>query len=84
LLSEDVIPFHGNNWYSLIGIDVGFQAQQNERIGSKLLFGFKIGAGFRLSECTAVELYAQHFSNGNTAPENNSYAFYGLGMIYNF
>ena len=84
MLSEDVIPFYGDDWYTFIGLGVGMQAQQNERIGSKLLFGFKLGAGYRLSECTAVELFMQHFSNGNTAPENNSYAFYGLGMTYSF
>lgn len=84
MLSEDVIPLHGDDWYTFIGLGVGMQAQQNERIGSKLLFGFKLGAGYRLSECTAVELFMQHFSNGNTAPENNSYAFYGIGMTYSF
>ena len=67
-----------------MGIGVGMQAQQNERIGSKFLFGFKLGAGYRISECTSVEAFMQHISNGNTAPENNSYAFYGLGLSFNF
>ncbi len=84
LISEDIVPFYGDNWYTFIGVGVGMQAQQNERIGSKLLFSFKMGAGFRLSECTAIEAFAQHFSNGNTAPENNSYGFYGIGMVYSF
>jgi hypothetical protein len=84
MLSEDVALFYGRNWYTFLGLGIGFQAQQNERIGSKLLFGFKLGAAYRLSECTSVELFMQHFSNGNTAPENNSYAFYGLCMTYNF
>ena len=84
MISGDVIPFHGDKWYSFIGMGAGFQAQQNERIGSKLLFGFKLGAGYKLSPCTAAEIFMQHFSNGNTAPENNSYAFYGLGLTYSF
>ncbi len=84
LLSEDIALFYGDDWYTFMGLGVGMQAQQNERIGSKLLFGFKIGAGYRLTECTAAEFFIQHFSNGNTAPENNSYAFYGLGFAYNF
>ncbi|MBQ3039208.1 MAG: acyloxyacyl hydrolase, partial [Alphaproteobacteria bacterium] len=70
--------------YTFIGFGAGFQAQQNERIGSKLIFGFKLGAGYHISECTSVEVFAHHFSNGNTAPENNSYAFYGLGITYSF
>ena len=84
MLSEDVILASGNSWYTFTGIGVGLQVQQNERIGSKLLFGFKVGAGYRLTECTSVELFMQHMSNGNTAPENNSYAFYGLSFAYNF
>ncbi len=84
MLSEDIVPLSGRDWYTYIGLAVGMQGQQNERIGSKLLFGFKLGAGYRLSECTALELFMQHYSNGNTAPENNSYAFYGLGISYSF
>lgn len=84
MLSEDVIPFHGQDWYTFIGLGVGMQAQQNERIGSKLLFGFKLGAGYKISDCVGIELFMQHYSNGNTAPENNSYAFYGLGLTYSF
>ena len=84
VMSEDVALVYGRDWYTFLGIGVGMQLQQNERIGSKLVFGFKLGAGYHLSECTAIEAFVQHFSNGNTAPENNSYAFYGLGMVYSF
>lgn len=84
MLSMDVSPLYGDDWYTFIGFGAGFQAQQNERIGSKLIFGFKLGAGYHISECTSVEVFAHHFSNGNTAPENNSYAFYGAGLTYSF
>ena len=83
-LSQEFIFARTKNWYFFSGISAGFQAQQNKRIGSKLLFGFKLGAGYRLSECTAMEFFAQHYSNGNTAPENNSYAFFGGGLTYSF
>ena len=84
VLSIDVSPFYGDDWYTFVGVGSGFQAQQNKRIGSKLIFSFKFGVGYRLSECTSVEVFAHHFSNGNTAPENNSYAFYGAGITYSF
>lgn len=84
MLSMDVSPWYGDDWYTFVGVGAGFQAQQNKRIGSKLIFSFKLGAGYRISECTSVEVFAHHFSNGNTAPENNSYAFYGLGITYSF
>ena len=84
MLSEDIALAYGKYWYTYTGLSVGMQLQQNERIGSKLIFGFKLGAGVHVSECTAIEAYVQHYSNGNTAPENNSYAFYGLGITYSF
>lgn len=84
LLGQDIALAYGDDWYTYTGLSVGMQLQQNERIGSKLIFGFKLGAGYHISECTAIEAYVQHFSNGNTAPENNSYAFYGMGITYSF
>ena len=84
MASGDIVLFSNDDWYSFMGFGMGFQAQQNDRIGSKLIFGFKLGAAYRISECTAIEGFIQHMSNGNTAPENNSYAFYGLGFAYNF
>jgi hypothetical protein len=84
MLSEDVALIGGKNWYFGTGMGIGMQGQQNERIGSKLVFGFKLLGGFRISEHTNMEIFMQHISNGNTAPSNNSYAFYGIGITYNF
>ncbi len=83
-LSEDIALLHGDNWYFSTGIGMGLQAQQNERIGSKLLFQFKLIAGYRITDDFGVEMFMQHFSNANTAIENNSYAFYGMGITYSF
>ncbi len=83
-VSEDVALLHGDNWYTGLGAGMGFQAKQNERIGSKFIFQFKLFAGMHVSETTAIEIFALHMSNGNTAPENNSYAWYGIGFTYNF
>ncbi len=83
-LSQDVALFHGRRWYFGPGIGVGMQGKENERIGSKLVFGFKIMGGYAITDSMRAELFVQHFSNGNTAPENNSYAFYGAGFSYSF
>lgn len=82
--SEDIVLLQGKKWYYSTGMGVGLQAQQNERIGSKLLFQFKLIYGYKINEKVNLEIFMQHFSNANTAIENNSYAFYGLGMTYNF
>ncbi|MBQ4070094.1 MAG: acyloxyacyl hydrolase [Alphaproteobacteria bacterium] len=84
VISEDIALFHCHDWYGFMGLGAGMQLQQNERIGSKLVFGFKLGTGYHISDQIGIEAFVQHFSNGNTAPENNSYAFYGLGITYNF
>lgn len=83
-LSEDIALFHGNRWYFATSIGVGLQAQQNERLGAKLLMQFKLFGGYRIDDHWGVEVFMQHFSNANTAPENNSYAFYGAGFTYSF
>lgn len=83
-LSEDIALFYGCDWYFSAGAGVGLQAQQNERLGAKLLFQFKLIGGYKINDQTSVELFIQHFSNANTAEENNSYAFYGIGMTYSF
>lgn len=83
-LSEDIALFYNKDFYFSTGIGVGLQAQQNKRLGAKLLFQFKLIGGYHINETTSVELFIQHFSNANTATENYSYAFYGIGVTYNF
>lgn len=84
LLSMDVALVSLGDFYAGAGIGAGMQLHQNERIGSKLIFGFKLFTGYKISERWRGELFVQHFSNGNCAPENHSYGFYGLGVNYSF
>ncbi|MCL2017188.1 MAG: acyloxyacyl hydrolase [Alphaproteobacteria bacterium] len=83
-LTEDVALLHTKRWYFGAGPGMGFQMHENIRIGSKLVFTLKVFTGYRFTESFGMEIYAKHFSNGNTAPENNSYAFYGLSATYSF
>ncbi len=83
-ISEDIALYSNDCFYVAAGAGVGLQGQQNDRIGSKLLFQFKLTGGYRINDKTAVELFIQHFSNANTAPANYSYGFYGVGLTYNF
>lgn len=84
VLSGDVLLASYQKVYFTGGAGVGLQAQENERLGAKLLFQFKLTAGWHINQRWGLELFMQHFSNANTAKENYSYAFYGLGMTYNF
>ena len=83
-LSEDIALLNYDKMYFATGAGAGLQAHQNERLGSKLLFTLKLTLGYRFNEIWNGELFIQHFSNANTAEENNSYAFYGFGLTYNF
>ena len=83
-LSEDFILYNTNKFYFGNGVAVGFQRVENERIGTKLLFGFKLLSGYKISDKFNAELFMQHFSNGETSLNNWSYNFWGLGVSYNF
>ena len=83
-LSGDVMLVDLCKFYMAGGIGVGLQAQENERLGAKLLFQFKVTLGWHIDNQWGLEVFMQHFSNANTAPENHSYAFYGMGVTYNF
>ena len=83
-LTEDIALFRYNDLYMGLGAGAGLQARENARLGAKLLFEAKVTLGYNITERWATELFIQHFSNANTADENNSYAFYGLGLTHNF
>ncbi|MCQ2574575.1 MAG: acyloxyacyl hydrolase [Alphaproteobacteria bacterium] len=83
-ITEDIALLRSDDFYMAVGAGAGFQTKQNNRIGSKFLFQFKVTFGYNINDEFALELYLQHFSNGNTAPQNESYAFYGLNLVRNF
>jgi len=83
-LTEDILLFDYKDFYGAMGAGAGLQAQENERLGAKLLFQFKVMLGYHINEKWSGEFFIQHFSNANTAEQNNSYAFYGLGFTYNY
>lgn len=82
--TEDIALVRYDRFYMGMGAGVGLQVKENERLGAKLLFQFKVTFGFNITREWATELFIQHFSNANTADENNSYAFYGIGLTHNF
>ena len=83
-ITEDIALFKVDNIYGGMGAGAGLQAKENERLGAKLLFQFKVMFGYNFNDKWSGEFFIQHFSNANTAEENNSYAFYGLGFTYNY
>ena len=83
-VTEDIALFKYNKIYAGMGAGAGLQAKENARLGAKLLFEFKVLFGYNFNDKWSGEFFIQHFSNANTAEENHSYAFYGLGFTYNY
>lgn len=83
-LTEDIALFRYKKFYMGTGAGAGLQAHENKRLGAKLVFQFKVMFGFNITKEWATEIFIQHFSNANTADENHSYAFYGIGLTHNF
>lgn len=83
-VTEDIALFKIEKLYAGIGAGAGLQAKQNARIGTKLLFQFKVTLGYNFNDKWSGEFFVQHFSNANTDEDNHSYAFYGLGFTYNY
>lgn len=82
--TEDIALFRYKRFYMGAGAGAGLQAKENKRLGAKLVFQFKVMFGYNINKKWATELFIQHFSNANTADDNHSYAFYGLGLTHNF
>ena len=83
-ITKDIAFLYNDKWHFGAGPGIGFQLNENDRIGSRLLFTFNIFLGYRFTEKFGMEIYTRHFSNGSTTPNNYSYGFYGLGATYNF
>lgn len=83
-LTEDIALLRYHRFYIGAGAGAGLQVRENKRLGAKLLFQFKVTFGINISREWATEIFIQHFSNANTADDNHSYAFYGIGITHNF
>jgi len=80
---QDVSLFWGEDWYFGTGVGIGMQRHENDRINTKLVFSFRLFAGYAITENWRVETYFQHFSNGSTGT-NFSYNSIGFGLGYSF
>ena len=81
---QDVALFSGKDWYTGIGAGIGMQRHENDRIDTKLMFSFRMFAGYAITENWRGEIFFQHFSNGSTHEANFSYNSIGFGLGYAF
>ncbi len=83
-ITWDVALLSGDGWYFAVGMGLAMQGRQNERNNTKFMIPMKLMAGYRFAKNWNVELFSQHYSNGDTGDMNYSYNFWGLGLGYSF
>jgi hypothetical protein len=94
-ITWDVALLHGDRWYFGAGMGLAMQGRQTVRECTKFLIPFRVFFGYRITDSWNLELFTQHFSNGDAGGEgflsdkmahggNYSYNFFGVGIGYNF
>ena len=83
-LSADVALVHTDRFYFGTGLGAFEKSRVDVRQDSRFMFQLKLFAGYRVSSMWSIELFTQHFSNGNLTPINKAYNFAGLALLMNF
>lgn len=83
-LSMDTALLRVRRFYFGVGLGGFEKSKVDARQDSRFVFQLKLFAGYRMSDKWSLELFTQHFSNGNLTPVNSSYNFAGLALLTNF
>ena len=80
---QEVALLSGRDWYFALGMGLGMQRHETDRIGTKFVVPFRLSIGYAITESVRSEVFFHHFSNGSTG-YNYSYNMIGLGVGYSF
>lgn len=83
-ISWDVSIFDWNGFYIGFGIGPYMRDSRDDRVESRLVFGEKAFIGKNINDKWRMEIFTQHFSNGNFTEKNNGFNYVGLAVIYSF
>ena len=70
--------------YAGTGLGTFIKWDKDIRQDSRFMFGFKLFIGYRMTDKFSMEIFTQHYSNGNLTPINGSYNFVGLAALVSF
>ena len=83
-VSWDVALINWRGFYLGIGIGPYMRDSNDRYVESKLVFGERVFIGKNIGNDWRIELFTQHFSNGDFTEINRGFNFTGLGVNYSF
>lgn len=83
-ISWDAALLHWHGFYLGIGIGPYMRDSRDRWVDSRLVFGERVFIGKTIGENWRMEIFTQHFSNGNFTDVNRGFNFVGLGINYSF
>ena len=83
-VSLDASLFDYNGFYVGLGIGAYMRDSTDRWVESRLVFGEKFFIGKSVSDKCRIEIFTQHFSNGNFTDKNEGFNFAGISTTYSF
>lgn len=83
-VSWDVALLNWRGFYLGIGIGPYMRDSRDRYVQSRLVFGERVFIGKNIGNDWHIELFTQHFSNGDFTEINRGFNFTGLAVNYSF
>lgn len=83
-VSWDVALINWRGFYLGIGIGPYMRDSRDRYVQSRLVFGERVFIGKNIGNDWHIELFTQHFSNGDFTEINRGFNFTGLSVSYSF
>ncbi len=83
-VSWDIALVNWRGFYIGIGIGPYMRDSRDRYVESRLVFGERVFIGKNIGNDWHIELFTQHFSNGDFTDINRGFNFTGLAVSYSF
>ena len=83
-VSWDVALVNWRGFYIGLGLGPYMRDSRDRYVASRLVFGERVFIGKNLGNDWHLEIFTQHFSNGDFTDINRGFNFTGLAISYNF
>lgn len=83
-VSWDVVLVHWRGLYIGLGVGPYMRDSRDDYVNSRLVFGERFFIGKNIGDAWRIELFTQHFSNGDFTDINRGFNFFGLAVSYSF
>lgn len=80
----DVVLAYWRGFYIGVGLGPYMRDSRDRYVNSRLVFGERVFLGKNIGDAWRIELFTQHFSNGDFTETNRGFNFTGLAVSYSF